>query len=88
MHFLAGVFCIWMSVWAIRRKAEVDYPLDTAGRVLRWAIVGVGFAISRIPGSPSTFGYVRLTGLVVGMVFLCWPNCAYHLRNLRSGQSD
>ena len=31
--FSAKIACIWLSVWAIRRKAEVDYPW-TALRVL------------------------------------------------------
>jgi len=33
--FAAGITCIWLSVWAIRKKSEVDYQLDRASRVLR-----------------------------------------------------
>ena len=33
--FSAKIACIWLSVWAIRRQAEADYPLDNTARVVR-----------------------------------------------------
>jgi len=77
----AKIVCIWLSVWAIRKKAEVDYPLDRTARLVRWAVVVVGFAIGYyVPG--SEFAYTRIGGGFLGLAFLCWPNFAYHLTNL------
>jgi hypothetical protein len=78
--FSAKITCIWLSVWLFRRKAEVDYPLGPSDQILRWAVVALGFAIGYLPG--SNLGYVRLGGSFLGLAFLCWPNFAYHLRNL------
>ena len=84
--FLSGILCIWFSVWAIRRRTEVDYPLDHASRLIRWLIVIVGFFFAQFPG--PEYRYVRLTGGWVGLGFLCWPNLAYHLvRGVRWGVS-
>lgn len=80
MSFAAGVICIWLSVWAIRRKTEVDYPLDWASQVLRWTVVVLGFAVAHLPG--ADLGYVRVAGYLVGLAFLCWPNFSYHLVHL------
>jgi len=72
------IFCIWLSVWAIRRKAEVDYPLDARALGIRWSVVVTGLTIGRMASN----GYVRLIGFSLGLLFLCWPNCAYHLTKL------
>jgi hypothetical protein len=83
--FSAKITCIWLSVWAIRKKGDVDYPLDSLGHVIRWSVVVIGFILARAPGPK----YFRLSSLLVGMVFLCWPNCAYHLARLsRRGKSS
>ena len=79
--FSAKIACIWLSVWAIRRQAEADYPLDNTARVVRWATVAVGFAIGYYVPGPK-LGYVRLAGGFLGLAFLCWPNFAYHLTDL------
>lgn len=76
----AKIFGVWLAVWLIRRRGEIDYPLDGPARALRWIMVGIGFLIGYLPG--SNLEYVRLGGFSVGMGFLCWPNLAYHLRNL------
>lgn len=83
---LAGVLNIWFVVWAIRRKGEFDYELDKTARLIRWSVVFVGFGL--VPSVPVEWqyaGYVRLSLGVVGMLFLCWPNFAYHLRRLFAG---
>jgi hypothetical protein len=77
--FAAAVACIYFAAWRFRQKYEVDYLLDGFGRIVRWAVVAIGFAVANIPG-PNT-GLVRLCGFNIGLLFLCWPNCAYHLRN-------
>jgi hypothetical protein len=77
----AKIACIWLSVWAIRRKAEADYPLDRFARTVRWAAVVAGFAIGYYVTGPD-LGYVWVAGGTLGLAFLCWPNFAYHLTNL------
>jgi hypothetical protein len=82
--FAVGVICIWLSVWAIRKKAEIDLPLDRASQSLRCSVILLGFAVAHLPG--ADLGYVRVTGYLVGMVFLCWPNFSYHLAKLFSSK--
>ena len=84
--FLAEIACIWLSVWAIRRKAEVDYPLDNRSRFVRWSVVVAGFAIGYYVPGPG-FAYIRVAGGFLALGFLCWPNFAYHLTNLLRGKS-
>jgi hypothetical protein len=79
--YSAKIACIWLSVWAIRRKAEVDYPLDRSARIVRWGIVAVGFAVGYYVPGPDLW-YLRVAGGFLALAFLCWPNFAYHLTNL------
>lgn len=79
--FSAKIACIWFSVWAVRRKAEVDYALERPARVVRWSVVVVGFVMGYYLPGPK-FGYLRVAGGFLGLAFLCWPNFAYHLTNL------
>ena len=79
-HLLPELICIWLSVWAIRKKAEVDEPLDRGAKILRWTIIVVAFGTGCLPG--ESLRVVRICGFWVGLSFLCWPNLAYHLRNL------
>jgi hypothetical protein len=72
------IACIWLSVWTIRRKAEADYALDWFSRVLRWSVVVIGFVL----GYVAPVRYLRVASGVVGLIFLCWPNCAYYTANL------
>jgi hypothetical protein len=72
------IACIWLSVWAIRKKAEVDVPLDSYARAVRCTVVVVGFVFGYI----ADFKYLRLGSGFVGLVFLCWPNCGHYLVNL------
>lgn len=74
------VACVWLFVWAFRRKYEIDYPLDRLATGLRWAVTAGGFLVASDPR--QGLGYVRVAGLGIGMGFLCWPNCAHHLANL------
>ncbi len=80
--YSAKIACIWLSVWAIRRRVEADYPLDRSARIVRWTVVAVGFAIGYYVPGLEIGGYVRVAGLVLGLGFLCWPNFAHHLTNL------
>jgi len=79
--YSAKIACIWLSVWAIRRRAEADYPLDKLTRTVRWVTVAVGFAIAYYLLGPE-LTYARVAGGLLGLAFLCWPNFAYHLTNL------
>jgi hypothetical protein len=87
--YSAKIACVWLSVWAIRWKAEIDYPLDRSARIVRWVTVVVGFAIGYFVPDPGLW-YVRVAGGFLGLGILCWPNFAYHLTNLlrRSAPQD
>ena len=79
--FSAKIACIWLSAWAIRKKAEVDYPLGPTSRTVRWTIVILGFAAGYYVEGPD-LGYVRVIAGFVALAFLCWPNLAVHLTNV------
>ena len=78
--FAAGIICIWLSFWAIRRTSEADYRLDWTSHAVRWAVVVLGFAVAQIPG--PNLGYLRVAGYILGLAFLSWPNFAHHLVHL------
>jgi hypothetical protein len=84
--FSAKIGCIWLSVWAIRRKAEVDYPLDGLSRLVRWSAVTAGFDVGYYLPGPR-LEYARVAGALLGLSFLCWPNFAHHLTNLFRGRT-
>ena len=73
--FTASVTCIWLSVWAFRKRYEVDEKLDPSMHVVRWSVVSAGLATIRIPG--ARWSALRVVGCVVGVGFLCWPNLAF-----------
>jgi len=66
--------------WAIRRKGELDYELSEAQNT------PLDDRRSRFPSGLSIcqtgFDLPRISALVVGLGFLCWPNFAYHLTNV------
>jgi hypothetical protein len=71
---------IWLSVWAIRYKADWDYRLSTAAKTVRWGVVlGAYFLAASLPG--KELGTLRVLVGLLGLVFLCWPNFGYHLTN-------
>jgi hypothetical protein len=79
----AAICNVWLAVCAIRKKGELDYDLDPTAKRIRWIVVAVflGTPILR----PALFGprpAVRLCVALVGLVFLVWPNFAYHLTRL------
>lgn len=73
----AKIVCIWFSVWAIRRKSEVDYVLSSSTRWIRWIVVILGFTVAYFAPLKS----IRLVSGFAALAFLCWPNFAYHLTN-------
>ena len=80
---LAAICNIWFVVWAIRHKGELDYDLDPAAKWIRWIVVAIflGTPIFR----PELFGAratLRLCVGMVGLLFLAWPNSAYHMTRL------
>ena len=51
-HGLAeSVACIWLSVWAIRKRYEVDETLDHTMQVVRWVTVVAAWGLNQNPGS-------------------------------------
>jgi len=72
---------IWFAAWAFRKRYEVDYRLDRGMQILRWSVIGVGFAMAQIAGGTAA-KWVRLCGAFIALAFLCWPNLAYHVTRL------
>ena len=86
LSFLFSVSAsIWFVAWAIRRQAEVDENLDRIATILRWSIVALGYLTAALP--VRGIGWLQVLGFVVGLLFLCWPNFAYRLRNFLWGKS-
>jgi len=79
----ASVACIWFSVWAFRRRYEVDETLDRPMQVVRWVTVFAAWGLIQIPG--PRWGMVRVIAGFVGLGFLCWPNFAFHTVRLFRG---
>ena len=68
----------WISVWAIRHKADWDYKLSPTAKGVRWVVIAVGYLLAAsLPGP----GFVRLFFALTALCFLCWPNFAYHCTN-------
>jgi len=70
---------IWLAIWAIRYKADWDYKLSGTAKAVRWGVVAMGYVLAAALPGP---GFVRLVPGITGLLFLCWPNLAYHLTNL------
>jgi hypothetical protein len=69
---------IWFAVWAIRSKGELDRELDPTARLIRWLV-----AIPCLTLSPKIDSEtLRLSVGITGLLFLVWPNTAYHLTKL------
>jgi hypothetical protein len=76
---LTAIANIWFCVWAIRHKGQLDYELDPTAKWIRWIVVAMflGTPIFR----PELFGArptLRVCIGMVGLLFLVWPNFAYH----------
>jgi hypothetical protein len=80
--YSAKITCIWLSVWAIRKKADADYRLSPTARAVRWTIVAIGFIVGYYAPGDDFGPYVRVAGGFLALGFLCWPNFAYHLTNV------
>ncbi len=74
---------IWLACWAIRHKAKWDYRLSSTAGLTRWGFVGAGYILA----VTMPIAALRVTTLLIGLAFLCWPNLAYHLTNLFSQRS-
>lgn len=69
--------CIWFCAWAIRRKGELDYPLDLPAKIIRWVAVAILMGIpANFPELPINTARILIFS---GIAFLAWPNFAYHL---------
>jgi len=74
----AKIVCIWLSIWAIRRRSDADYALGASSRGVRWIVVVLGFTVAYFAPLKS----IRLISFFTALIFLCWPNCAYHAARL------
>ena len=79
-HLVSGVLCIYISCWAIRYKAGLDYKLSRRAQLIRWSVIALGYALIHLPG--PGMAYVRMTAGFVGLAVFCWPNLAYRLDRL------
>jgi hypothetical protein len=76
--FWACVASVWLAVWAIRRRGELDHELDSTAKLIRWLIAVCGLTLWPMIGSST----LRMSVGFTGMLFLVWPNTAYHLTRL------
>jgi hypothetical protein len=77
---LANAVCIWFAFWAIRRKYDLDYPLDIRTQVVRWSLVSISFALTLPDG--AEYKVLRVLAGIALLAFLVWPNLTYHLVRL------
>lgn len=74
---------VWVLMWGIRRKGELDYKLDDTAKHIRWLMVVLGLATGTISTVPRIdFAPGVLFGWIWATAFLAWPNFAYHLTAL------
>ena len=73
-------FGVWLFFWAIRRKGDFDYPLESSTQVLRWCVVGLAVFLTLVHA--PEFRGLRIAAALLGLAFWCWPNFAYHLARL------
>jgi len=74
---------IWLSAWALRHKAALDFQLSSTAKALRWGIVVVSYGLAaELPGPARARGIARVVLGFIGMAFLCWPNLAYRLSKI------
>jgi hypothetical protein len=76
----ADAVCIWLAVWAIRKKHGLDEKLDRNAQAVRWLIVVSSFGLALLRG--PEFKLIRIFAGLLLLAFLCWPNFAYHLTGL------
>src|SRR5258708_39031646 len=73
---------VWFVAWAIRRRGEFDYELDTTAKFIRWLVaitcLGTATQLPQLLNPPS----LRVCVAFAGLGFLVWPNFAYYLTKL------
>ena len=72
--------CVWVVVYSIRRRGELDRELSPKARVVRWGVVLAGWALASLPGLMP--GWLAGTAGLAALAFLWWPNLAYHTTRL------
>src|ERR1019366_2136551 len=70
IRLAASTICIWLSVWAIRKRSGIDETLDRTAQFVRWLIVAACAVLISLRG--ARLGYVRVGALILGWGFLCW----------------
>lgn len=78
----ATMVSVWLLLWGIRRKGELDHQLDEDAKRVRWLIVMLGLAVSYFSAVFLDWRWCVITGWIVATGFLAWPNFAYHLTAL------
>jgi hypothetical protein len=65
---------LWLSMWAIRYSARVDYKLNAKARAIRWMLVVSCFALTSLPG--ANMGWFRVYSYLVALLSFAgqtWP---------------
>src|SRR6478672_11452098 len=67
----------WFASWGLRHRLKADIPPDRRAKVCRWLIVSSCWLIGSIP--IKELATLRIAPIVLGLLFLCWPNLAVRL---------
>ena len=74
--FLAGLgTSLWFALWGLRRKFELDIPLNSRGRLIRSVVVLGCWLVASLPlVHAGLFRIILVAAVLVGLAFLIWPN--------------
>jgi hypothetical protein len=74
---------IWLLVWSLRSRGELDLELDQTAKRIRWSMVAMGIFIFWASAEIlAGCAWCVLAGWIWATAFLAWPNFAYHLAAL------
>jgi hypothetical protein len=71
---------LWFVSWALRRKCELNKPLDSDTQALRWFLICGCYIVACLPIRKLALAEVLALGL--GLALLCWPNIAIHIMGI------
>jgi hypothetical protein len=80
---------LWLPMWAIRHRNQLDLPMDQASRLVRWAVVLVSWVLASTPIKPTMVtGFIRLPLAATTIAFHNWPNLSVYVvrRWLKRGE--
>lgn len=82
---LIGYLVLWAWMASIRRRGELDIPLDPFAAWVRWVTFGALFGVTWAFVGRNTV--IAVSAYLMSLAILSWPNLAYWLtRGLRLGR--